>query len=86
MLPAIEFELGLLKRTQVLLPVGFEPAGDQPILRLNGTVTALGTFGLVTCPLDGNIAVRVTSVPKSVMPARSTGCSSGGGDYQHGWP
>src|SRR2546428_411176 len=42
-----KFTLRVLEIPQALLPLRFQAAGDEPILRLHGAIAALGAFGLI---------------------------------------
>ena len=47
-----EFSFGRFQFTERFFPFRFEPAGDQPIVRIDGPVSTLGALRLVACPLD----------------------------------
>jgi hypothetical protein len=53
-----QFALGLVELPPPPLPVGFEAAGHQPILGLRRAIAALGAFGFVACPFDGEAPLR----------------------------
>jgi hypothetical protein len=55
-LPNGEFALGLVELPQPSLPFGFEPAGDQPILRLHRAIAPLGPFRFVARPFVAALA------------------------------
>ena len=57
-LAAGQFALRLVELPQPPLPVGFESAGHQPILGLHRAIAALGAFGFVPCPFDGEAPLR----------------------------
>jgi hypothetical protein len=48
LLAAVEFNFGSGQLAQTILPIGFQAAGYQPILRFGHPVAALGSFGLVS--------------------------------------
>src|ERR1700726_4516454 len=47
-----EFSFGRFQFTERFFPFRFEPAGDEPIVRIDGPVSTLGALRLVACPLD----------------------------------
>src|ERR1700730_12007095 len=47
-----EFLVRRLQISQALLPLALKPAGDQPVVRIDGTIAPLRALGLVGCPLD----------------------------------
>ena len=51
-LAASEFGLGVGQLLQRGVPLGFQAAGDQPVVRVDGPVAALGPAGLVAGLLD----------------------------------
>jgi hypothetical protein len=48
----------LIEFPQALLPLRFEPAGDQPVFGFDGPITPFGLFGLVAGALDGQPPLR----------------------------
>ena len=48
LLAAVEFDFGSGQLAQTILPIGFQAAGYQSILRFRHPVAALGSFGLVS--------------------------------------
>jgi hypothetical protein len=50
--------LGVLEIPQTLLPLRFQAAGDEAILRLHGAIAPLSAFGFIPRTLDGQTPLR----------------------------
>src|SRR6202043_4249327 len=63
-----EFSFGRFQFTERFFPFRFEPAGDQPIVRIDGPVSTLGALRLVACPLDRQTPLRKSTVAINFKP------------------
>ena len=78
-----EVGLGLAQRDKPCLPVAFQAAGDQPVLRLDRVELAAGPLGRIAGPLDGQLerahppGVLVLGLGQAAaVAARAAGCST----------
>src|SRR6202165_3755384 len=53
-----EFSFGRFQFTERFFPFRFEPAGDQPIVRIDSPVSTFGALRLVACPLARQTPLR----------------------------
>ena len=59
---ACEFGIGRLQFTERFLPFRFEPAGDEPIVGIDGPVSTFGALHLVACPLYRQTPLRERAI------------------------
>ena len=85
-----KFSLGVGQCLQRLLPVGFQAAGDQPVVRIDSQVAPLGLGRVIAGPLDlatplceGGVHAGLQlrgRVQAGLQPGRRQGSQERGGD------
>src|ERR1700716_106406 len=63
-----EFSFGRFQFMERFFPFRFEPAGDQPIVRIDSPVSTFGALRLVACPLDRQPPLRKRTVAINFKP------------------
>src|SRR4249919_859224 len=86
-----EFSFGRFQFTERFFPFHFEPAGDQPIVRIDGPVSTFGALRLVACPFDRQpplreraIAIDFEPLGRSERSLDTEWCQPSKGGLRHG--
>ena len=59
---AAQFRFGSRQVTETVFPFGLQTASDEPVLRLHGSVAALGQFCFVSRPFDFQAPLRQSGI------------------------
>src|ERR1700726_1958875 len=86
-----EFSFGRFQFTERFFPFRFEPAGDQPIVRIDSPVATFGALRLVACPLarqpplrKRTVAINFKPLGRSERSLDTKWCQRSKGSLRHG--